>query len=99
MVLALTRADSWVGCDRAALVRLRVAERSRAEREGRTLRGKTVQGEARESGRETRSTEDTDMADEEAAPVLDGDSGPEAEEGTEEEEEEEEEGGAPLGDL
>ena len=78
-----TCADSWVGCDRAALVRLRVAERSRAEREGRTLRGKTVQGEARESGREMRSTEDPDMADEEAAPVLDGDNGSEPEEGTE----------------
>ena len=45
---ALRAADCWVGCDRAVPVKLKVNELTRAEREGRTQRGKPVPVEGQE---------------------------------------------------
>lgn len=39
---ACSLADCWIGCDRTVPIKLKVNELTRAEREGRTNRGKVV---------------------------------------------------------
>lgn len=43
-------ADCWIGCDRALPLKLKVNELTRAEREGRSLRGKPLPTEGEDEG-------------------------------------------------
>ncbi|BDA43749.1 Translocation protein SEC63 homolog [Coccomyxa sp. Obi] len=85
--------DSWAGCDRTAVFKLRVAEQTRAEKEGRTgatkVRAEHASGDeaAREEGEDRDEEDEEDEEDDEEGDWDSEDSGTE-ESGSEDEEEE-----------
>ena len=60
-------ADCWIGCDRTLPLKLKVNELTRAEREGRTNRGKALPLDADEEAAAVQAEEEGSDADEEAS--------------------------------
>lgn len=58
-------ADSWVGCDRIMPLKLKVNELTRAEREGRTHRGKQVPADKADANSEAGGSDDEDEEEDE----------------------------------